>query len=376
MKISTIEAYPVSVPFKKDLVIVNALGVHVASHYVVVTIRTEDGLTGLGEATGSPTWSGETQDGMLSVIRHVLSPLLIGGDPLQVNSLADTMDRAIIGNPFAKASLEMALLDLVGKCAQVPVHVLLGGRRRSPKIPLKFVIGANQPSEAARLAEAYAVKGFRAFKVKVGLEWSTDIARVQAVRSALGDEFRISVDANGGWSERETLSAIPQLERLNVNALEQPLCRKELRACARIRQRTAIPIILDESILTREDALEAIRYDACDLISVYPGKNGGILRSVEIAQLAAAAGLDCVVGCNLEGEIGSSAMLHLAVSVPNLAKCVDHDIIGPLFHDRSFAIRPIAIENGCAVLAEGTGLGVEVDLGSIKGQKNVTPIGG
>ena len=115
----------------------NALGIHKDSHYVAVAVRTDDGLTGLGEATGSPTWSGETQRGMLATILQVLSPLLEGGDPMQVTLLAEVMDRAIVGNPFAKASLEMALLDLVGKSLSVPLHVLLGGRRRSSAVCLK-----------------------------------------------------------------------------------------------------------------------------------------------------------------------------------------------------------------------------------------------
>ena len=92
--------------------------------------------------------------------------------------------------------------------------------------------------------------------------------------------------------------------------------------------------MLDESIFTPRDALEAIREDACDLISIYPGKNSGILRSLEIAQMAAAAGLQCTIGSNLEMDLGTAAMLHLAVAVPQLSTAVDHDIIGPLYYEQ------------------------------------------
>jgi muconate cycloisomerase len=371
MKILSIEACPVSFPLRAERVMINALGVHTVTHLVVVAVRTDDGLVGYGEATGSPTWSGETQEGALSVIREVLSPCLIGQDPFPVRALTAAMDRALWGNPFAKAALEMALLDIVGKSLHVPVFALLGGKTRPPEVPLKFSIAAYEPAQAARAAEFYAAKGFRAVKVKVGMESRSDIARVQAVRSALGNDFRIAVDANGGWSESEAVAILPHLERLGVNALEQPLHRADLRGCARIRQRTSIPIILDESIFTREEALEAIRLNACDLISIYPGKNGGAWRSLEIAGLGAAAGLECVIGSNIETEIASSCMLHLAASIPNLSESVDHEIIGPLYNSRSLALEPLKIEHGRAVLSGGIGLGVEVDFASLKQRERV-----
>lgn len=366
VKISSVEAYPVSIAIRPEFVIVSALGLHRISRPVVVAVRTHEGLAGFGEATILPIWSGETQTGAMAAIREILAPALIGKDPFEIGSLADAMDRVLVGNPFAKASLEMALLDLAGKTLNVPAHILLGGPRRPPEIPLKFSIGAFPPAEAARVADTVAGQGLRAVKVKVGTELSLDIARVQAVRSALGDGFPIGVDANAGWSESVAVAALPHLERLGVNVIEQPLRRGDFRGCARLRRRTSIPIMLDESVFTREDALEAIRQDACDLISIYPGKNGGVLRSLEIAHLAAAAGLECVIGSNLETEIATAAMLHLAVSVPSLAASVGHDIIGPLYHTRRIGVDPIRIQDGCAVLPAGAGLGVAVEMESLE----------
>lgn len=376
VKISAVEAFPVTVVIRPDFAIVSALGEHRVSRPVIVVVRTDDGLAGYGEANVLPAWSGETQAGALAAVREILAPLLIGRDPLHVASLADAMDRALIGNPFAKAALEMALLDLAGKALNVPAHILLGGPRRPPEIPLKFSIGAFPPSEAARVAETVAGQGLRAVKVKVGTELSVDIARVQAVRTALGDGFPIGVDANAGWSESAAVAALPHLERLGVNALEEPLRRSDFRGCARLRRRTSIPVMLDESVFTREDALEAIRWDACDLISIYPGKNAGVLRSLEIAHLAAAAGMECVIGSNLETEIATAAMLHLAVSVPNLAASVGHDIIGPLYHTRRIGVDPIRIQDGCAVLPVGAGLGVAVEMASLVEVTNACATGG
>jgi muconate cycloisomerase len=360
MKITAVNATPTSLVVNPKLAIVSAAGAHPESHYLIITVHTDEGQVGYGEATVAPGWSGENQSTALALIQQLLAKLLIGADPLQTNMLSDRMDRMLIGNPFTKAALEMALLDLKGKILGLPVYLLLGGSRRSPKIPLKFSIGAFSPKEAVRIAMHAADLGLKAAKVKVGLIVEDDIARVQAVRSEMGDDFRLAVDANSGWTEADAVRALPALERLKVNAIEQPLRRGDFRGCSRLRQRTHIPLMLDESVFTRQDALEAIRTDACDFISIYPGKNGGIQRSMEIAQMASSAGIECTIGSNLEMDLGTAAMLHLAVAVPNLATTVDHDILGPLYYLEHLTQRPIAYEDGCAVLPEGNGLGLEI----------------
>lgn len=360
MKVTSVKAYPVSIQVNPELAIVSSLGEHRVSQYVIVTIEADSGARGLGEANVAPRWSGESQAGALVAIQDILAPELIGQNPLHISELREKMDRTLVGNPFTKAALEMALLDLAGKTLGVPTHILLGGPRRSFEIPLRFSIGAFSPSNAAQVAEKAVARGLKAVKVKVGLEVTEDIKRVEAVRQALGENFPIGVDANAGWSESETVEAIPHLERLGVNVIEEPLRRRDFRGCARLRQRTRIPIMLDESVFTPYDALDAIRQDACDIISIYPGKNGGIGRSFEISQMAATAGLECTIGSNLEWEIGSAAMLNLAAAIPNLSQRVCHDLIGPLYHTRHVGTE-ITFRNGCASVPSGIGLGIELD---------------
>ncbi len=361
VKIISVETQRVSQVVKRDLAIVSAAGAQPESHFVVVNIRADDGHVGFGEASVVPVWSGESQAGALAMIKDLLGPLLIGKNPLHIAALTEAMDRCLIGNPFTKAGLEMALLDLAGKILGVPAHILLGGPRRPPALALKFSIGAFPPAQAAHVALRAAEMGLRAAKVKVGFDVSGDIARLEAVRAAVGPDFPVAVDANSGWRECDVLAALPALERLGVNALEQPLRRGDFMGCARIRRHTSIPLMLDESVFTPQDAMEAIRMDACDLISIYPGKNGGVLRSLEIAQMAANAGIQCTIGSNLEMDLGSAAMLQVAVAAPALATTVGHDIVGPLYYERHFTRTPITYRNGCAVVPEGPGLGIEFD---------------
>jgi L-Ala-D/L-Glu epimerase / N-acetyl-D-glutamate racemase len=370
VKITSIDTYPISIALKPGLVMINSLGVYPLSESVVVVIHTDNGLTGLGEACGSPSWSGETQVGTLELINSILSPMLLGQDPCNLRSLAYTMNKAVQHNSFAKAALEMAMLDVVGRSLGTSVSVLLGGRVCQTEIPLKFSIGAYPPSKAAKVAETFATRGFGAFKIKVGPHLPTDLERVCAVRSALGEDYRISVDANGGWKESDFMAARRTLERCHVNGLEEPIRRGDMRGCARIRRHSSIPLILDESVFTPEQAMEAVRLEACDLISIYPGKNGGMWQSLQVAYIAASAGIDCVIGSNLEGNVGSAAMLHIAAVIPNLSKAVDHEIIGPLYHTRVLSSEVPRIEKGRAFVPTGVGLGIDIDLSLIKEQSN------
>ncbi len=360
MKISSVRAHPVSSRVRPEFAIVSAAGSQPVSDFVIVRITTTDELTGFGEASVVPVWSGESQQSAMHAITEILRPVLMGRDPLQVAALTDAMDRVLIGNPFTKAGVEMALLDLAGQILGVPACVVAGGARRSREVPLKFSIGAFPPKEAASVARMACEHGFRAVKVKVGMNVATDLARVQAVRAELGEDFPIAVDANAGWTVNDAVRAIRPLEDLGVMLLEQPIARGDFRGCADLRQRTSMPLMLDESVFTARDALEAIRQNACDVISIYPGKNGGILRSLAIAQLAAAAGLRCVIGSNLEMELGTAAMLTLAVTAPALATTIGHDIIGPIYYSKQ--PQQIKFKDGCAVLPDGNGLGVRPEL--------------
>ena len=139
MKITHIEPLPVTVGIDPEIMITSSLGTHRGSRYVLVKVHTDEGITGIGEATVMPMWSGETQGGTKVVIKEYLAPALVGEDPFNVEHLLWKMERAVVGNPFSKAALEMTLLDLIGKKLHVPVYQLLGGRCRSERIPIKFV---------------------------------------------------------------------------------------------------------------------------------------------------------------------------------------------------------------------------------------------
>lgn len=361
MRITKIDAIPVRVPLKAGMTTRTAHGDHVTSDYVIVQVHTDDGLIGLGEATVAARWSGETSASCVAAIRDLLAPALVGSDPTRVGHLRAVMDRELKLNPFTKAALEMAFWDLAGKAAGVPVYKLLGGKLHDA-IPIKMMIGAFDIDRALGLAKRYLDWGVTVLKVKTGLDPEGDIARVKAVRDFAGPDVPITIDSNCGWSESTARQALEKLRGFNLLVAEQPIPPGDEAALAGLRATCGIPIMADESVFTLTDAWRVTAARAADVISVYPGKNGGIAASIEIAHVAKAAGLSCHIGSNLELGIGSAAMLHLAAATDAIhSDRYPADIIGPNYHESCLLREPLTLGPAVALVPDGPGLGVELD---------------
>jgi L-alanine-DL-glutamate epimerase-like enolase superfamily enzyme len=360
MRITQLEAIPVRVPLKADMVTKTAHGQYRTSDYVIVKLHTNDGIVGLGEATVSALWSGETSKSCVAALTDLIGPALIGTDPMQISALRKLMDFLIKLNPFTKAAVEMALWDIAGKARGVPVYQLLGGKFWDI-IPTKMMIGAFDLPRVRALAEQFLARGVGCLKVKVGLDLVGDIARVKAVRDVAGPDFPITIDANCGWNVTTARIALERLRPFNILVAEQPISPGDTEAMAGLRS-AGIPIMVDESVFTLRDAWNVLRAHAADVVSIYPGKNGGIAAAIEIAHVAQAAGVPCHVGSNLELGIGSAAMLHLACAVLNIdSESYPADILGPHYHEADLLIRPLALDPQGARVPDAPGLGVTLD---------------
>ncbi len=362
MKIQTIEAIPVRIPLKPERRMISALGRHEVSEFVLVRVRTDDGVPGVGEATVTPCWSGETVWGARAIIEHVFRPALIGVDPRDHVEVDRRLDAVAVDNWFAKSAIEMACWDIAGRAAGLPVYELLGGACRSLTIRSRFSLGAYAPEVAAERARALTAAGFNTIKVKVGTDPVEDVRRVRAVREAIGPDVALTVDANGGWDEPAALSCLAQLENCRLTLVEQPLPRKNYSGLKRVRAITGQSILADESCFDEVEAHELIDQGCCDALSLYPGKQGGIVKARRIAELAARHELPCTIGSNLEWDVASAAMLHLIVSTPNMqVELFPGDCLGPSYHEFSIARNPLIIDGPNTTLPNAPGLGVDVD---------------
>ncbi len=362
MKITRLETIPIRVPLKVELAIRSGRGgAHLDSPFLLVRVHTDEGITGIGEASCTPRWSGEDQVTGAHLIRTYLEPLLLGENPIDVERLTAKFRLAFAGNFFTKAAVEMALWDIAGKVAGKPVYELLGGKVRE-FVPTKWSVSGVEPARAAEIARWALTQGFKAMKVKVGLEPAGDVARVNAVRTAVGAGIKLGVDANGGWSAADAEKIIPALCELNLGFVEQPLPPEELVAMAKLRKNMRVPLVADESVYSLQDAKTLAALQAADVLSIYVGKAGGIGPARKIAEFAASAGLKCTVGSNLELGVGSAAMVHLAIATRGIAaKEFPCDIIGPLFYEDDIVRQALPIRAGEARPNAQPGLGVELD---------------
>jgi muconate cycloisomerase len=202
-------------------------------------------------------------------------------------------------------------------------------------------MGAYDTERASRCAAELVEAGFTTIKVKVGAKRQADLERVRVVREAIGEESELVIDANAALGAESAIQLIEKLEDCKVGLFEQPTPRGDFEGLAHVRQRIKPPVMADDICFDMSDARECIRNEACDVISVYPGKNGGIRRSMSICEFAAGHGVACSIGSNLELDVASAAMCHLVVACPNMKiEKYPGDILGPDYHEFSIARNP------------------------------------
>ena len=360
MKITEVRCVPVLVPRRRAYggVVKTALGAAAFSDYTIVFVDTDAGITGLGEVDSVFKRRG-------ALLRHDLEkglvPAVIGEDPFRISRIVKKMDDALDGVEEAKAAIEMALWDIVGKALDTPVYNLLGGKVRD-RIPLSYSIPFGAPDDMAALAQERVKWGHRTIKVKVGSEDSArDIAGVKAVRKAIGPKVKLRVDGNMGWTtSRQAVAVIRAIEECNLELVEQPLPAHDLDGMAEVRRCIDIPLMADESIRNPRSAMDVIRRGAADIANVYVTEAGGLQNAAKIFAMCEAAGIPCMIGSMPEFGIGTAAQIHLGVAMNNLGP--DSDACGVLYHQEDLLTKPLRIENGFSYPPEGPGLGVEIDM--------------
>src|SRR4029077_20396883 len=292
MRISSIEPILVDVPLAEPVHGVH--GVTTVQRSVLVRVTSDDGAEGVGNVDPTPAYSAMSAAEVPETVRRI-GPALAGVDPFNVHRALAVMDREAPGRHEAIAAVEMALVDLKARALDLPVHSLLGGRVKD-EVTLNAWIGTVPPDRAAHEAMGWLGRGFRSAKIKVSGTASDGIARVAAVRSAVGDRMALRVDFNESLTRSEAVPVIRLLEPYDLTLVEQPLPRGEIAGLAEIRRAIGIPLMADESVTGPAALVEIIRREAADPVKVKVMKQGGLLRTLAMVELASAAGLRVVVG--------------------------------------------------------------------------------
>jgi muconate/chloromuconate cycloisomerase len=346
-----------------------------AVNFVFVRLETRDGHVGWGEAAclGGPTWSEESAESIAATIERYVAPWLAGRDATRIEALRLEMARRIQGNPFARAAVEMALWDLNGRALGVNVTRLLGGRVRD-EVPLSWSLAVADPDAEVAEARELAARGHRIFKIKTAAHpVAHDVARVRAIREAVGPAVRLRIDANQGWDRATALRAIRAMEPHDLDFVEQPVPRWDLEGLAHVARGVAVPVMADESCFSPQDAFALARLGGVSILGLKLTKSAGLIGALATARVAEAAGLGCYVGCMIETSLGTAAYLAAATVAPPVTwGC---ELFGPLLLAGDVVRRPVEYRDGAIRALDGPGLGVDVDEAALKEWTRRSPAG-
>jgi L-alanine-DL-glutamate epimerase-like enolase superfamily enzyme len=325
------------------------------AHVTLVELVLEDGSSAWGEAVSMPAVTGETPGGVVAALTGPLRTAVIGRDTEDLEENCARVDRSIAGNGGAKAGVEIALHDAFARGLGVPLYRALGGAHGT--VETSITVGLGTADEMSRRAVELVKDGFTALKLKVGHAIALDVHRVEAVRQAVGPDIRLRLDANQGWSAKEAVRAVRLLEDrgTDIELIEQPVAAQDLAALRFVRERVATPVVADESVLSARDALDVVRQEAADVLSLKLQKSGGVRNLLRIISVAETAGLSCMVGCSLETEISITAAASV-VAARSAVRYVDLD--APLWLDASPVRGGVTYQGPVLKLPADPGLGV------------------
>lgn len=356
-KIQTLRVHRISIPTKA--VHSHGSGDVGHIHVVILEIVTNTGITGWGEASPWPVFTG-TAEGNAAALHVHLRPHLIGMDPVQVEKIMNTAEKVVVGHPEAKAALEMALLDITGKITGLSVCELVGGRMRD-SMGMSFSVA--NPNFDADLDDITAMwqDGVRIFKLKTGFAGHKfDIMRCEKLREIYGDEADIRIDYNQGLPAYDAVRCIRDLEAFRPTFVEQPVKMHEREALAHITQTIDTPIMADESVFDPKGALYGAQMRIADIFSLKIMKSGGIRRALEVAAIARAAGIEVYGGCMFETGLAHAAGAHLMAAVPDLLlECEFY--MATYYAKEDILTEPFPVKDGRVHVPSEPGLGVIVD---------------
>ena len=353
MKIIDITTETIAIPLIKTFK--TALRTIDTVENVVVTIKTDTGEKGYGSAAPTPVITGETLASIQGAIAHI-SPFLTGLEIIDYELLFQKLNSCILGNMSAKAAIDMAVYDLLGKAYKTPLYKFLGGAVNS--IETDITISLNPVHKMVEESRQKTQEGFNILKIKVGGDPDLDIARLEAIKDAVEDNVQIRIDANQGWSPKEAVFVGQQIEKRNIPVvlMEQPVPARDFAGLKYVRDNIALPVFADESVFSPQDALQLINMEAVDGLNIKLMKCGGIYNALKISAIAESANIPCMIGSMMECSISVTAAAHFAAS-RSIIK--GYDLDAPLFCSSNPAEGGMIYNGSTVSFSDLPGLGIK-----------------
>jgi len=353
LHIKSVGIYKLIIPLKEPFVI--SLGAQYDAESIIVVIKT-DHYSGFGECSPYMSINGESIDTCF-IVGQYLAKILKGKNALDIKECIQAMDKVIFGNHSIKSAFDIALYDIAAQEAALPLYKFLGGENTKTLVT-DYTVSLGNAGKMAEDAAKYKQQGFPVIKVKLGESTHKDAERIHLIREAVGYEIPLRIDANQGWDIKTAIATLKELGRYDIQHCEEPIPRWDFMRLRKVRKKSPIPIMADESCCDHHDAKRLIDLNACDMLNIKLGKSGGIYNALKIISLAEKAGMKMQVGAFMESRLGMTAFAHLALCSDDIEYC---DFDTPLM----FIEDPVSggltyHDNGVVKVPEAVGLGAQI----------------
>jgi len=359
MKVTKVVIRPVRIPRKESQEL--RYGRVFALENVYVAVHTDDGVVGYGEACPVPPTFGDSQEAVVETLKRFLVPSLLGKDPMNIRARIGDFDLAIPGNPSAKAALDIALHDIVGKALGVPVSTLLGGRAND-QIPVVYTVGIDSTEKMKEKALIAQQEGYSVVKIKGSYNIPEDMEHLRVLRKAMGENGPwLRLDPNKAYvNPAEMYRYIPELETLRIVLIEEPFPEREWEAYRALRDRIRIPVLLDESIVTGADIKQVARSPEGFVVNVKIQKSGGLFKANQLVTAAQALQIPVMIGSLRDSTVSNTAGLHLASTIERLDYACDQRYAWGIDERAEVVETRPKLENGAVKVPDAPGLGINV----------------
>lgn len=362
MKITAVRlgriSVPLRTPFKTALRTVSSV------EDVIVEIHTDCGRIGYGEAPPTGAITGDTTGAIIGAIEDHIAKTIIGRNVDDFEDIMIAVQKSIVGNTSAKAAVDMALWDLYGQKYGIPVYKMMGGARKN--ITTDITISVNDPETMVRDSLIALERGYDCLKMKVGINPEMDVARLKAVRQAVGNDVTIRIDANQAWTPKQAVRILNSMQEqgLQIELVEQPVHAHDLDGMKYVTDRSYVPVLADESLYSPADAATILRMGAADLLNIKLMKCGGLYNALKICTMAEVYGVECMIGCMLEAKISVNAAVHLACAKKVITKV---DLDGPVLCSEDPILGGAVFNEKDITVSDEAGLGIHgVENGRIR----------
>jgi L-alanine-DL-glutamate epimerase-like enolase superfamily enzyme len=354
MKITNVDVWPVEMQLDEPYTIAYETVDRVVN--VFIRVETDKGIVGYGCSAPDEAITGERPESVLATVGGACESVLRGADPLRTARLIEKTKTVARNQPAATALVDMALHDILGKAAGLPLWKLLGGFRRSFKTSV--TIGILPVEETVARARDWIGRGFRSLKIKGGRDVRTDIERILKVREAVGERVELRFDANQGYTVDEAEIFVEGIRSARLELLEQPTDKTRPERLGSVTRRVSLPVMADESLVNLADAFRLARHDFVDMVNIKLMKVGGIYEAQMVNAVARSAGLEVMVGCMDEAALSIAAGLHFALARPNVIYC---DLDGHIDLRNDPTAGAVVLRQGVLYPTVGPGLGFDFE---------------